>query len=40
VAEAVGSSGRVEVIPGADARFLTGLPEVGKLAVEWIEGGG
>lgn len=33
---ALGSAGRVEVIPGADARFLTGLPAVGKLAVEWI----
>lgn len=39
VAGAVGSSGRVEVIPGADARFLCGLPEVGKLAVEWIGAG-
>jgi alpha/beta superfamily hydrolase len=36
---ALGSSGRSEVIAGADARFLAGLPAVGKRAVEWIEGG-
>lgn len=39
VADAVGASGRVEVIAGADARFLSGLPAVGKLAVEWIRTG-
>lgn len=39
VAAALGTSGRVEIIAGADARFLAGLPAVGKLAVEWIEGG-
>jgi alpha/beta superfamily hydrolase len=32
------AGGAVEVIPGADARFLAGLPRVGKLAVEWIAG--
>lgn len=36
VTAAVGASGRVEVIAGADARFLSGLPDVGKLAVAWI----
>lgn len=36
LAAALGSASRVEVIPGADARFLAGLPAVGKLAVEWI----
>jgi alpha/beta superfamily hydrolase len=39
VAAALGTAGRVEVIAGADARFLSGLPAVGKLAVEWIAGG-
>jgi pimeloyl-ACP methyl ester carboxylesterase len=39
VADAVGGAGRVEVIAGADARFLSGLPAVGKLAVEWIRAG-
>jgi hypothetical protein len=38
VAGTLGGAGRVERIAGADARFLTGLPSVGKLAVEWIEG--
>lgn len=31
--------GRVEVVAGADARFLAGLRFLGKAAVEWIEGG-
>jgi alpha/beta superfamily hydrolase len=39
VAAALGTAGRVEVIAGADARFLSGLPAVGKLTVEWIGGG-
>jgi alpha/beta superfamily hydrolase len=39
VASALGAAGRVEVIAGADARFLAGLPAAGKLAVDWIEGG-
>lgn len=39
MASALGPAGRVEVIAGADSRFLSGLPAVGKLAVEWIEGG-
>jgi alpha/beta superfamily hydrolase len=39
VAAALGARGRAEVVAGADARFLAGLPAVGKLAVEWIEGG-
>jgi alpha/beta superfamily hydrolase len=38
VAAALGPSGRVEVIAGADARFRAGLPSVGRLAVEWIGG--
>jgi alpha/beta superfamily hydrolase len=37
VATALGAAGRVERIAGADARFLSGLPAVGKLAVAWIE---
>ncbi len=31
--------GRVEVVAGADARFLVGLGSLGKAAVGWIEGG-
>jgi alpha/beta superfamily hydrolase len=38
IASALGPAGRVEVIAGADARFLSGLPAVGKLAEEWIVG--
>lgn len=38
VAGALGGAGRVEVIAGSDARFLAGLPAVGKLVVEWIGG--
>jgi alpha/beta superfamily hydrolase len=33
VAEA---GGRTEIIPGADARFLAKLPEVGKAVVRWL----
>lgn len=32
--------GRVEVVPGADARFQRNLPEVGRLALRWLEGAG
>ena len=31
------AGGRLELIPGADQRFLRNLPEVGKRAVEWLE---
>jgi len=32
--------GRVQVVAGADPRFLSGLAALGKGAVRWIEGGG
>ncbi|HUM10173.1 MAG TPA: alpha/beta hydrolase [Myxococcaceae bacterium] len=32
------ASGRVEVVAGADARFQRNLPEVGRLALRWLEG--
>jgi uncharacterized protein len=38
VRAAVGPSGRVEVIEGADAAFRAGLTRVGRAAVEWIGG--
>jgi alpha/beta superfamily hydrolase len=31
------AQGRLEVIPGADARFQRGLPRVGQLAIQWME---
>jgi hypothetical protein len=38
---AVGEAGgRVEVVPGADARFQRNLPEAGRLALRWLEGAG
>jgi alpha/beta superfamily hydrolase len=36
VEEAVEGRGRVEVVSEADLHFHAGLPEVGRLAVEWI----
>lgn len=39
VAAALGPSARIERIAGADFRFLSGLPAVGRLAVEWLQGG-
>ena len=40
VASAAESGGRVEVVAGADARFQRNLPEVGRLALRWLEGAG
>jgi hypothetical protein len=40
VATAAEAGGRVEVVPGADARFQRNLPEVGRLALRWLEGAG
>ncbi len=40
VAAASEAGGRVEVVPGADARFQRNLPEVGRLALRWLEGAG
>jgi uncharacterized protein len=37
LAAASGSRGRVEVVSGADARFQRNLPEVGRLALRWLE---
>jgi uncharacterized protein len=34
------AGGWVEVVPGADARFQRNLPEVGRLALRWLEGAG
>jgi|KBSMisStandDraft_5_1062788.scaffolds.fasta_scaffold07575_6 alpha/beta superfamily hydrolase len=34
------AGGRVEVVPGADARFQRNLPEAGRLALRWLEGAG
>jgi len=31
------AGGRVEMVPGADARFQRNLPEVGRLALRWLE---
>jgi uncharacterized protein len=39
VAAALGPAGRVQVVAEADAQFRAGLPEVGRLAVQWIEKG-
>ena len=40
VAAATEAGGRVEVVAGADARFQRNLPEVGRLALRWLEGVG
>lgn len=40
VASAAEGGGRVEVVVGADARFQRNLPEVGRLALRWLEGAG
>ncbi|HZJ55933.1 MAG TPA: alpha/beta hydrolase [Myxococcaceae bacterium] len=40
VASATEGRGRVEVVAGADARFRRNLPEVGRLALRWLEGAG
>ena len=40
VAAASEAGGRVELVPGADARFQRNLPEVGKLALRWLEAAG
>ena len=40
VAAAGEAGGRVEVIAGADARFQRNLPEVGRVALRWLEGAG
>ena len=38
---AVGEAGgRTEVVAGADARFQRNLPEVGRIALRWLEGAG
>jgi len=34
------AGGRVEVVPGADARFQRNLPELGRLALRWLQGAG
>jgi alpha/beta superfamily hydrolase len=39
VARALGRRGRALAIPGADAVFRSGLPALGKAAVEFLEGG-
>jgi len=38
LAAAAESGGRVEVVGGADARFQRNLPEVGRVALRWLEG--
>jgi uncharacterized protein len=40
VAAVTETGGRVEVVPGADARFQRNLPEVGRLALRWLQGAG
>ena len=40
VSAASEAGGRLEVVPGADARFQRNLPEVGRLALRWFEGVG
>jgi alpha/beta superfamily hydrolase len=40
LAAASEAGGRVEVVSGADARFQRNLPEVGRLALRWLEGAG
>jgi alpha/beta superfamily hydrolase len=37
VASAAEAGGRVELVAGADARFQRNLPEVGRLALRWLE---
>jgi hypothetical protein len=37
---ALGPLGRVEVVPGADPRFLSGLPAVGRHAVAFLDPAG
>ena len=32
------AEGRVEVVAGADARFQRSLPEVGRVALRWLDG--
>jgi hypothetical protein len=38
IAAAGEAGGRVEVVAGADARFQRNLPEVGRLALRWLQG--
>jgi alpha/beta superfamily hydrolase len=40
VAAVTEAGGRVEVVPGADSRFQRNLPEVGRLALRWLQGAG
>src|SRR5262249_58740578 len=40
VAAVTETGGRVEVVPGADARFQRNLPEVGRLLLRWLQGAG
>lgn len=40
LAAATEAGGRVEVVSGADARFQRNLPEVGRVALRWLEGAG
>ena len=40
LAAASEGGGRVEVVSGADARFQRNLPDVGRLALRWLEGAG
>ena len=40
VAAASEVGGRVELVSGADARFQGSLPEVGRLALRWLEAAG
>jgi uncharacterized protein len=40
VAGAAEAGGRVELVAGADARFQRNLPQVGRLALRWLEGSG
>lgn len=40
VAAVTDAGGRVELVPGADARFQRNLPEVGRLALRWLQGAG
>jgi hypothetical protein len=36
LAAVVGPNGRLDRITGANARFLNGLPLLGRLAAEWL----
>lgn len=38
LAAATEAGGRVEVVAGADARFQRSLPQVGRVALRWLEG--